>query len=51
MDNKACTGIGFEVKIRDHIINLTFKYLGFIIQSDTEIEENVNYRIQAGQMK
>ncbi|KAL5195329.1 putative serine/threonine-protein kinase [Glycine soja] len=42
-----------EVKIGDHIIPQVtrFKYLGFVIQYDGEIEGDVNHRIQAGWMK
>ncbi|RZC31475.1 Pentatricopeptide repeat-containing protein [Glycine soja] len=42
-----------EVKIGDHINPQVtrFKYLGFVIQDDGEIEGDMNHRIQAGWMK
>jgi len=35
-----------EIPMSNH-----FKYLGFIIQKDGEIDSNVNHRIQAGWLK
>jgi len=42
-----------EVKVGDHIIPQVtrFKYLGFIVQNDGEIEADVSHRIQAGWLK
>ena len=42
-----------EVKIGENILQKvkSFKYLGCIIQDNRKIEQNVNYRIQAGWSK
>lgn len=48
--NKKRSVSNLEVKVGDHIIPQVtqFKYLGFVIQNDGEIEGDVNNRIQVG---
>ena len=42
-DYSIVTLDGQEIPMNNH-----FKYLGFIIQKDEEIDSDVNHRIQAG---
>jgi len=51
--NKRRSRSILEVKVGDHTIPQVtrFKYLGFIVQNDGEIEADVSHRIQAGWLK
>lgn len=46
--NKKISVVNLYVKVGEYIISqvIRFKYLGFVIQNDNEIEGDVNHRIQ-----